>query len=229
LKRYIDLHINPKTGEAERLITEAKYLGYNCVASTVNIRPETSIDIDVATRVDLEPRRGSDLLDQLKKVRSRFEVVAVKCTNKDVARQAAKDHRVDILLFSEDLTIRRNARLDTQEAQLASEVGCCYEINASELLFSGENRLARLTNVIKRELEIARRFDIPIILSSGASTSIGLREPKALAAMTFLLDISEETVVEMQTTTPDQLLKKNRAKLSKEYISPGVRRVTDAS
>ncbi len=229
MKKYFDLHISPRLGEVEKLITEAKHLGYSCVASTGNIRSETSIDIDVATRVDLEPRRGSDLLEQLKKVRGKFEIVAVKCTNKDVARQAAKDHRVDILLFPEDLNIRRNARLDTQEAQLASEVGCCYEINASELLFSGENRLSRLTNVIKRELEVARRFDIPIIISSGASTSMGLREPKAIAAMTFLLDISEEAVVEMQTTTPGQLLRKNRSKLSEEYVSPGVKRVTDAS
>jgi ribonuclease P/MRP protein subunit RPP1 len=82
--------------------------------------------------------------------------------------------------------------------------------------------------VIKRELEVARRFDVPVILSSGASTSMGLREPKALAAMTVLLDVSEEAAVEMQTTTPDRLLKRNRAKLSEEYVSPGVRRIADA-
>jgi ribonuclease P/MRP protein subunit RPP1 len=228
LKRYIDLHLRPKPGESERLVTEMKQLGYSCVASTTSNNLEASIDIDVASRVDLEPRRGSDLLDQLRKVRSRFEVVAVKCINKDVARQAAKDHRVDILLFPEDLTIRRNARLDTQEAKLASEVDCCYEINASELLFTGETRLAKLATVIKRELEVARRFDVPVILSSGASTSMGLREPKALAAMTVLLDVSEEAAVEMQTTTPDRLLKRNRAKLSEEYVSPGVRRIADA-
>jgi RNase P/RNase MRP subunit p30 len=217
LKRYIDLHLRPKPGESERLVTEMKQLGYSCVASTTSNNLEASIDIDVASRVDLEPRRGSDLLDQLRKVRSRFEVVAVKCINKDVARQAAKDHRVDILLFPEDLTIRRNARLDTQEAKLASEVDCCYEINASELLFTGETRLAKLATVIKRELEVARRFDVPVI-----------REPKALAAMTVLLDVSEEAAVEMQTTTPDRLLKRNRAKLSEEYVSPGVRRIADA-
>ena len=228
MKRYIDLHLRPKPGESERLINEVKHLGYSCVASTANIGCESSTDIDVASRVDLEPRRGSDLLDQLRKIRSRFEVVAVKCINKDVARQAAKDHRVDILLFPEDLTIRRNARLDTQEAKMAYDVGCCYEINASELLFTGETRLAKLATVIKRELEVARRFDVPVILSSGASTSMGLREPKALAAMTALLDVSEEAAVEMQTTTPDRLLRRNRAKLSEEYVSPGVRRIVDA-
>ena len=55
--------------------------------------------LDLASRVDLRPRSQNELVGLLRRLRRRFEIICVLCESKEVARQAAKDRRVDLLNF----------------------------------------------------------------------------------------------------------------------------------
>ena len=227
-RRYVDLNVRPPAGEAEPMLREAKSLGYSTVA--ISGPNKACLEgLDIVTRVDLAPRRGSELLDTLHRVRGSYEVVAVDCRTKEAARQAARDHRVDVLTFPTDPTLRREVRLDSQEAELAEEGGCSVEFNISSLLDSSEAALPKLISQIRRDASVAERHEIPIILASGARSAYGLREPKAITALAELFDIDEDRATEMVSKNPTRIIEKNRLRLSPLYIGEGVRRLDDAS
>jgi ribonuclease P/MRP protein subunit RPP1 len=229
MRSFIDLHLINCSDNYETLVSTASRLGYSEVAINAPINNLKKIpEISIASRIDIEPRTGSELSNLLREAREKYEIVAVKCPTKEVSRKAAKDSRVDILLFPDDLFVRRQNSLDSQEAVLAAETGCAYEINATEIISIEKNRFSRLIQIIEREINVAHRFEIPVILSSGAISPLQQREPKSLMALTTLLDVSEEEAKKMISTTPAKLLNKNRKKLSTDFSSHEVRKKKNA-
>ena len=57
-------------------------------------------NIDFVSRTNLYPENPKELLRELRTYRRKFEIIAVRCNTKEIARQAAKDRRVDIIQFS---------------------------------------------------------------------------------------------------------------------------------
>jgi ribonuclease P/MRP protein subunit RPP1 len=216
MRHYVDLHLKPSTPEqAKEMALLASQLGYKHIAST-KPTADPGERITTATRIDIDAKRSRELLEALKRSRRRYDVVAVRCLSKEVARQAAKDDRVDILLFPDDPTQRKQNWLDHHEAGLIDGTGRAYEVNASDLLATSPTRLSKVITQIKRDLAVASRHDIPVVLSSGASTPLAMREPKALTALATLLDIDEDYAVEMLSTIPEAILERNHAKLKEE-------------
>ena len=143
---FTDLHMLPNVRDSvatTRMINKAAELGYLLIA--VPLAPETSVDevaklreacreaeMDFASRVDLRPRTSNELTRQLRRLRRKFEIVCVNCENKAVARQAAKDRRVDLLNFPHQDFHRRF--FDRAEAELASNSLAALEIDVKPLL-----------------------------------------------------------------------------------------------
>ncbi|MCX6649283.1 MAG: hypothetical protein NTV61_07840 [Candidatus Bathyarchaeota archaeon] len=215
MRHYVDLHLRPSTPEQAREMAQlASQLGYKHIATTKPITD--SGGIVAATRIDIDAKRGRELQDALKRNRRRYDVVAVRCLSKEVARMVAKDDRVDILLFPDDPAQRKQNWLDHHEAGLIDGTGRAYEINASEFLATSPTRLSKVITMIKRDLAVASRHDIPVVLSSGASTPLAMREPKALTALATLLDIDEDYAADMASSIPEAILERNHAKLREE-------------
>lgn len=181
--------------------------------------------IDPVSRVDLAPRNTRELTAALRRLRRRFEIVAVESRSKKVARQAAKDHRVDILNFPSSLSARSRIRLDRQEASLASDANCAYEINVADLLGQDWDDRSRLMSLMRAEVDTARRFDVPIVVSSGARGILQMRDPRGLAAVSALLDLDGDEGLDAVSKIPMGIVETNRGKLDTGFVAPGVRRV----
>jgi len=221
LRRFMDLQILPAPGETGDMLSHARQLGYSavgCMGDTPSDAP-----IDVVSRLDVAPRSQQELQRTLREKRLRHEVISVLCLSKGVARQAAKDTRVDLLRFPSDPSRRRTVWLDRHNAAAAGEGGCCYEVVAGELLAQDSKTLGYLIKQLKREIVNARRYDVPMVLSSGASSVYGMRDPRSMAALMSLVGLGEEDSLEMVSTNPSALVERNRDKLSRSYVSPGVR------
>jgi RNase P/RNase MRP subunit p30 len=216
MRHYVDLHLKPSTSaqafEMELLATQ---LGYRYVASTKNVT-DSSERNTVATRIDIDAKLGRELQDALKINRRKYDIIAVRCLSKEVARMVAKDNRVDVLLFPDDPAQRKQNWLDHHEAELIDGTGRAYEINASDLLVTSPTHLSKVITQIKRDLIVASRHDIPVVLSSGASTPLMMREPKALTALANLLDIDEDYATDMISTIPEAIIERNHIKLEEE-------------
>ena len=234
-RTYADLHLCPDLANAEqvlRMVNKASKLEYRLVAITVppnfaetNVKGLLNVckeaKMDLATRVDLKPRTPEELLKALRRFRREFEIVAVTCESKDVARQAAKDRRVDLLDFS-PFDFRRRF-FDLAEAELASNGLACLEIDMKPLLMlEGPSRI-RLLSSLRRETAIARKFVVPVVMSSGASDERLMRRPQELAALANLFDLGQKAALDAVSGNPMSIMKRNREKLSPRFVAPGIR------
>ena len=239
--RFVDLHLCLSwrdEGQARRLIAKSAELGYSQIGVPIppSIRAEAvnqvrqvcdESGLDFVTRLDLAPRSPGELLAGLRRFRRSFEVVSVLCSSKAVARQAAKDRRVDLLCFSSFDPKKR--LLDTAEAEFASASGAALELDMAQVLSSLEERSGvGIFTRLRRELAVAKSFDMPVIFSSGASQPLLLRKPEDCAALAFLFDVEQSIALEGLTRNPEAVVERNRKKLRPDYVAPGVRVIKEA-
>lgn len=236
---FADLHfcLNVKDAAAAlRMVNKAAALGYGLVA--VPFAPEVRADevaglrsvcseagVDFASRVDLRPRTQNELMRQVRRLRRKFEVVCVSCENKAVARQAAKDRRVDLLSFP--LLDFRRRFFDRAEAELASSSLAALEVDVKPLLVLEGPVRVRLLSSLQREVAIAKKFHVPVVVSSGVSKELLLRKPREMAALSFLFGLDEVSGLDAVSQSAKVIVERNREKLSSGFVAPGVRVVKE--
>jgi RNase P/RNase MRP subunit p30 len=234
MKRFADLHLRvplKDPHQAESMIRKASELGYNLVG--IPLSPHATVEqisqlrhicsdakLDFAPRVNFSPRTPNELLQSLRRFRRKFEIVAVRCRTKDVARQAAKDRRVDLLQFS--VTNLRIRFFDEAEAELASQALSSLEIELAPILQLTTFSRVRLLSSLRREVATAERFKVPITLSSGATDELFIRGPYDYAALTTLFDLPMSSALRALSETPWVTVERNRRKLSADYVAPGI-------
>jgi RNase P/RNase MRP subunit p30 len=234
-KIYADLHlclILKDSEQVSRMINKASGFGYGLIAITFpqNIAEEEiqkvrnvcdEAAVDLVTRVDIKPKTPNELVHDLRRLRRKFEIIALICESKNVARQAARDRRVDLLNFP-SLDFHRRF-FDKAEAELASNSLASIEIDIKPLLtLEGPARI-RLLSHLRRETSIAQKFHVPIVISSGVSEVMLMRKPKEYAALAFLFSLDETSAIKAVSENPLSIVKRNREKLSSRFIAPGVR------
>ncbi|UCE95943.1 MAG: hypothetical protein JSV51_09655, partial [Candidatus Bathyarchaeota archaeon] len=137
-----------------------------------------------------------------------------------VARQAAKDHRVDLLAFP---SINPRERFfDISEARLASQGVAALEIDMSLILQLHYFPRVRILSSLRREVAIAAKFHIPVVISSNAVDSYQLREPRELASLTTLFGMDKESALNAVSVNPIAILERNRKKLDSSYVAKGI-------
>ena len=205
--------------DVEGVCREALGLGWRGVGVPVRVGVE---GLDVVRRVDLEPRNASGLLRELRAVRRRAELVHVRCGSKEVARQAGRDRRVDLVSFSPGGRFRY---MDGQQANLMVETGAAYLLDLGLLLVGEGWRLAKMVRFLSRNAWEALDGGVPVVASSCARDRWGLRDPYGLVALLDLLGFDEGEGWRMVSEVPYGLVERNRAKLGRGFVEPGVWRV----
>ena len=234
-RNFADLHLCADVRDSEcvlRMVKKASRLGYRVVAVPFpsNAGAEmvervrglcVDVGVDLVSRVDLKPRTPNELLHRLRDVRRRFEVVAVVCESKGVARQAAKDRRVDLLCFP-GLDFRGRF-FDLAEAELASKGLAGLEVDVKPLLTLEGPVRVRLLSSLRREVAVAGKFGVPVVVSSGVSDELLMRKPREMASLASLFDLPEARAFEAVSRVPLGIVKRNRAKLRAGFVAPGIR------
>jgi len=234
-RSFTDLHLNPTSQKINmkfQLIEKVKSLGYTKIGFSLELFQNTHSQnqikefckekkLDFVSRIDLLPTNKNELKSQLRKIRRKYEIICVKCNTKEVARQAARDRRVDLLNFPS--LYFRNRFFDRNEAELASNSLAALEIDVKPLfVLKGLSRI-KFLSFLRRETKIANDFHIPIVLSSGATEAILLRKPREIATLLYLFDFDEKAALDTVSTNPNIIVSRNREKLSSSFIAPGIR------
>jgi RNase P/RNase MRP subunit p30 len=230
MRKFIDLNIkNPGNQEdLKEMMRLASKMGFEVIGIssedpiTQDLKNHAkTIGINIASRIDLKPEKPKDLTKALRKTRRRFDIVAVKCNSKAILRQAAKDQRIDILNFK--LHDRKNRiGFDHQGASLAAKSNCVYEYIFDEIIRSTSFDQVQTIFNMRKDFLNASREGVPIIVTSGASKCLQMREPRALASLTSLIGMSETKGLDTVSMQPQRILDRNREKLNSGYIQPGV-------
>jgi ribonuclease P/MRP protein subunit RPP1 len=234
MRRFVDLHLRVPAEdpvEAESMLRRASELGYSLVGIPLpaNVSKEQVIQLrdicseaklEFASRVNFAPRNSNELLQSLRRYRRKFEIVAVRCDTKEVARQAAKDRRVDLLQFS--VTSLRKRFFDEAEAELASQALASLEIELAPMLQLTSFSRVRLLSCLRKEVATAERFKVPVTVSSGATDKLLMRGPHDYAALTTLFDMPMPSALKALSDNPWSIVERNRKKLSPDYVAPGI-------
>jgi RNase P/RNase MRP subunit p30 len=235
MRQFVDLHLRVPLEDMvkiEKMVNEASDLGYKYLgipfppnAKQEKIKQIAKIcgeaNIEFVSRTNLYTSNCRELLRELRRYRRKFEIIAVRCNTKEVARQAAKDRRVDLLQFS--VTNLRERYFDEQEAELASQSFSAFEIELAPLLKLTSFSRIRLLSRLRKEIVIAQKTKVPIILSSGATNEILLRRPYDYAVLTTLFDLPFSYALKGISEIPLAIIKRNKQKLSPNYVAPGIR------
>lgn len=234
-RAFSDLHlcINPKDSSAtQAAIAKAANLDYKLIA--VPLPPDTrtneiyrlqnqckTFGVDFVSRVDIRPRSQNELMSLLRRLRRRFEIICIQCESKDVARHAAKDRRVDLLNFPHFSYYRRF--FDRAEAELASRSLATLEVDVKPLLLLKGPQRVRFLSLLRREIVIAKEFHLPIVVSSGVSELMLLRRPREVAMLASLFSLEGNAALDAVSVNAATMVARNRVKLSREFVAPGIR------
>lgn len=235
MKKFVDLHLRVPINDlsqTENMIIRSSELGYQLVGIPFPANVDRDLinkikkicnkyGIDSVIRTNLSPYNSSKLLKDLRNFRRKFEIIGVRCTTKDIARQAAKDRRVDLLQFS--ITNLRQRFFDKQEAELSSQALSSIELELAPILQLTSFSRIRLLSILRKEVYLAKKSNVPIILSSGATDKNFLRNPYDYSAMAILFDLDLGSALKGFSENALQIIERNREKLSPDYVAPGIR------
>jgi RNase P/RNase MRP subunit p30 len=234
MRRFVDLNLRAPINDllqTKKMVKNAHELGYSLVAIPLPpyVRQEQTnqlrkicreAELDFATRVNFFPRTSSELLHSLRRFRRKFEIISVMCPTKDIARQAARDRRVDLLQFS--VTNLRKRFFDEAEAKLGSQTFSSLEIETVPILLLASAPRIHLFSCLQREVVLAQRFRVPITISSGATDNLLMRGPRDIAAFVTLFDLSPPSALKALSENPYTMVERNRKKLSPDSVAPGI-------
>jgi RNase P/RNase MRP subunit p30 len=231
---FADLHlrVNPKeTQVTQNIIERAAKFGYFQISIPFTSQIDdaqisslkaacTQAGLDFVVRADFKPRNQEDLMRFLRKFRRKAEVICIVCDDKEIARSAAKDHRVDLINFP---SLDYHKRFfDRAEAELAVSNQTALEVDVKSLLVLEGPPRVRLLSSLRREVALAKEFHVPLLLSSGVSEEHLMRMPRDLASIAYLVGLSEIEALDAVSTNPTRIVALNREKLGSKFVAPGI-------
>jgi RNase P/RNase MRP subunit p30 len=77
--------------------------------------------------------------------------------------------------------------------------------------------------MLQREVALALRFHVPIVISSGVFEEKFLRKPRDMASLGLLFGLGEKESLDAVSTNPSTIIDRNREKLSSSFIAPGIK------
>jgi ribonuclease P/MRP protein subunit RPP1 len=231
---FADLHLrlNPNEPQAaQQIIERAAKFGYGQISIPFTTQLDdaqidslkticTAAGLDFVVRADFKPRNQEDLMRFLRKFRRKAEVICIICDDKEIARSAAKDHRVDLINFP---SLDYHKRFfDRAEAELAVSNQTALEVDVKSLLVLEGPPRVRLLSSIRREVALAKEFHVPIVISSGVSEAHLMRMPRDMASIAYLFGLNEIEALDAVSTNPSHIVEVNRMKLGPNFVAPGI-------
>lgn len=232
MRRYIDLNMDMELfleDSPSKVAEEIKKSGFHGIA--ISATPQADINnlmpikedlrkrkLDVALRVNFEPKSRLELLKFLRRNRRRYEIIGIKPLTNELAIISARDHRVDVIYY--DLN---NKRVMFREST-AHVCKCALEIQIRQLLLlQSQGNLYKILSRLIKEIEIAVEHDIPIVVASSAKKIWEIRAARDIAALGKCLGLSEEYSLDTISKNPMEIISRNRIKLSRKQVMEGVR------
>ena len=222
------MHVIPNVGDetscaqAAQLLAMSHYKAVGLTVPTGLLNDRLKIirncflnsGFEVFLRADLNCSNRMELLKLLRRFRSAFDIISVKCTNHNIALVAARDRRVDLIFFD---YARRNVWFNHSIANVSNAT---LEVNASALLEARDHLV--LTRLMK-DVNSAQQHGVDIIISSGCTSPFMVRAPAQLLGIGMILGLNKAEALNSVSFTPSRIVRRNIERRSKNYVEDGVR------
>ena len=145
----------------------------------------------IYTGIKIRSESPKELVRYVKKFRSKVDVILVEGGTLKINRQALELHDVDILSTPE--LNRRDSGIDHVLARLGSVHRVAIELNFKQVLIKrNPYERARLLWAFRRNIRLAKKFNTPVVISSGAEGIYDIKSPYDLRS--FLNTLTEDPV-----------------------------------
>jgi len=230
----MDMHILPKVDDESSCARMAQLValsGYKAVGLSIPTgllgdrqkflrRCFQDKGVEVFLRVDLTCSKREELLKLLRRFRSMFDIVGVRCTNHNLALIAARDRRVDLIFFD---SAARNVWFDDSIGNVSMAM---LELNLTSVLKTPNSLVFTR---LRKDIEVARRHNVGVVLSSGATSPLLVRTPIQVASVAEILGLSKHESISGVSTIPRSIVDRNLKRRSRSYVEEGVETIVGGS
>lgn len=209
------------SASASRLALTAKRLGYHgliiCNQEPDKVFRREAADgikgIHLIMGVEVKSASTRALRSRILAQRARYPFLVIQGTTEETIRATCEDPNVDLLLLPRD--DQRPFTIASARAAKLNRVAIGFDLSPL-LRLRGRSR-ARWMGATKRNLILARKFDLALVITVNARSHLDLRAPRDLLALaeTAGFDTCEAA---MALALPGRLVELNR----KKWLGPGV-------
>ncbi len=172
---------------------------------------------DLVRGIEIHEENPSKLHSLISRYARKANFVIVQGGPDKLNRSAVETTDVDIL--SLPFGIKDNG-LDHVIAKSAADRGIALEFDVGSLIrYRGGKRVHAISELEQR-LMLARKFEVHMVLTSGARSIYDIRGPRELIALASLFGMTKEEAIEAMTVAPAAILKTKRK--ASGYIMNGV-------
>ena len=168
---------------------------------------------DLVSVVQIKAKTKGELKTSVQRVRNKVAVVMVHAQNIDVARAAAEMSAVDII---------SHAFVDQTTAREAAKNNVALEINLRDILGVYGMKRANLISKINFNLQLARKYKVPFVATTGAHSLLDMRASKQIMMFLEAIGFKKDEAKKAVITTPKKIVETNRKKLTDEIIAEGI-------
>ncbi|MBS7613816.1 hypothetical protein KEJ48_06205, partial [Candidatus Bathyarchaeota archaeon] len=189
--------------EVNQILSAARKLGFSVVGLTfedVDVKPplvDPPENLKVVWRIDLTHDKAQP--KTIDKLRRLFPIIAVSCSSRDQFRVALKT-RTD-LIFQKKLFA-----LSLSDVRVLASSGKFFEFNLKPLIYAREFEMVNAIKTLRRNVELLRKMEIPIVISSWASNHYELAPPLELPQFLALADVNVQEFYRCVSEEPARLL-----------------------
>ena len=201
---YVDLWVNVSS-DLDRIASIARLMGYIFIGledQGFKWKVREVNNVKFVKRITIEARSEKEIREKVRGIKVYYPIVAVKPLSTQVARFAARDGRVDLVVLDRD-TIEY---IDKIQAGMMKQFGKPLEVCINCFLKAS----SREKGMIFRRIRLFHYYSVPIIYSSGASRWNELIHPKGISALlSTLVDVPKASIVYGLSSIPLEILTKN--------------------
>lgn len=179
--------------------------------------PDSSEEFEIFTGIELVEENPSKLHGLIEKFRKLVDVLIVHGGSETVNRVALENPRVDILNHP---AFDKSSGLNQVLAKAAAENEVAIGLTLRPLLFTRGSRRIRLLSDLRANLDLARKYEVSLVLSSDAMSCFDLRSPMEALALAEICGLEEDEAVDAMSTVPEKIISRNRP--GPGYIREGV-------
>jgi len=228
--KFFDFHLRGKNLEADHtLIKEALRLGYAGVSLFYlekdyklalkyldRIRADINLnnyslnhssgnitDFQIIAGLKLKPKNPLDLQKKIRNL-PKTDILMVQGGDLKINRAACENIKVDIL--SRPYYKRRDSGINHVLAKEAFKNNVSIEISLNDLLRSKNSLRAKIISYFHDIIKLHRKFNFPLLISSGAASFYDLRTPRDLIALFKCLNMNEDEIITSISHLPRSIL-----------------------
>lgn len=234
--RAYDLHLHSSFSSGisslEELVSTAKELGYTGICFSEYFKNDEQIkkleeetkkleeELKIEIFIGFEARSVRELFKLVEK-RRKFDVLLVRGGDLKLNRVACETPEVDILTHPEYERI--DSGLNHVLVKEAAKNNVAIEMNFREILISSKRSRSIVLANIRNNLKLAKKYNAPIILCSGAISHFELRDPKVLISFATQLGLELKEAKDAISRIPEKIVKLAKERRSENFIMQGVK------